>query len=105
MLIGEKKNIHIELDANVFGHLLTNPTSINLMLKILLNDCRNLIRVFPNCTMTHIFRKINRCIDRLAKTRVIKLTDFFILYEPPPVIDNLLAFDKEELFCNRLVVA
>lgn len=32
-------------------------------------------------------------------------TDFFLLYEPPPMVDNMLVFDKAEFFCNRLVVA
>ena len=59
-------NINIELDANVLVHLLTNPSSLNLMLEPLLNDCRNLIKAFPNCTVTHIFREAHRCADKLA---------------------------------------
>ena len=54
--------------------------------------------------MTHIFRKVNRCADRLVKMKAIQLIDFLILYEPSSVMDNLLTFDKTELFCNRLVV-
>ena len=59
-------NINIELDANVLVHLLTNPSSLNLMLEPLLNDCRNLIKAFPNCIVTHIFREAHRCADKLA---------------------------------------
>ena len=55
--------------------------------------------------MSHIFRETNRCVDRLATMGAVQLIDFLILYEPPPVVDNLLTFDKVELFCNRLVVA
>ena len=105
MLIGEKKNINIELDADVLVHLLTNPSSINLILEPLFNDCRNLIRALTNCTMTHIFREANRCADRRAKMEVVQLIDFLILYESSLVVDNLLPFDKVEIFCNRLVVA
>ena len=55
--------------------------------------------------MSCIFRQTNRCVDRHAKMRVVQLIDFFILYEPLLVLDNLLTFDKIELFCNGLVVA
>ena len=54
--------------------------------------------------MTHIFREANRCADIMAKMGAELVSDFQILYEPPPVVDNALAFDKAELFCNRLVV-
>ena len=74
---------------HVLVHLLTNPSFINLMLEALLNDCRILIRTFPNCTVTHIFREANKCAYRLAKMGVVQLTDFHILYEPSPVMDNL----------------
>ena len=75
-------------------HLLTNPSSINLMLEPLLNDCRNIIRAFPNCIMTHNFREANRCANRLTKMRAIQLIDFLILYQPLPVVNNVLDFDK-----------
>ena len=75
------------------------------MLEPLLNDCRNLIKTFPSCTVTHIFRKANRCADKLANMRATESTDFLLLYEPPPVVVDLLAFDKAKLFFNRMVVA
>ena len=97
-------NINIELDADVLVHLLTNPSSLNLMLEPLLNDWRNLIKAFPNYIMTHIFREANKCADKLANMGATLSSDFLLLYEPPPVMANMLAFDKAELFCNRLVV-
>ena len=97
-------NINIELDADVLVPLLTNPSSLNLMLEPLLNDCRNLIKAFPNYTVTQIFREANRCADKLANMGATQLTNFLLLYEPPPAVDNLLAFDKVEFFCNRIVV-
>lgn len=75
------------------------------MLEPLLNDCRNLIKTFPSCTMTHIFREANRCADKLANMGATQSADFLLLYEPPPVVVDLLAFDKVELFCNKMVVA
>ena len=97
-------NINIELDAEFLMRLLSNPTTINLMLEPLLNDCRTLIRSMPNCSVTHIFREVNRCADRMAKMGANLATDFLILYEPPLVVDSVLAFDKAELYCNRLFV-
>ena len=55
--------------------------------------------------MTHIFREANRCADRRAKMEVVQLIDFLILYESSLVVDNLLPFDKVEIFFNILVVA
>ena len=97
-------NVNIEFDADVLVHLLNNPSSHNLMLEPLLNDCRTLIKVFPNCTMICIFREANRCADKLANMGATQLTNFLLLYELPPAVDNLLAFDKVEFFCNRIVV-
>ncbi|KAK9996238.1 hypothetical protein SO802_020924 [Lithocarpus litseifolius] len=54
------QNINIELDAVVLVHLLSNPTSVNLMLKPLLNDYKALIRSLPNSSVTHIFMEVNR---------------------------------------------
>ncbi|XP_075649993.1 uncharacterized protein LOC142620516 [Castanea sativa] len=65
---------------------------------------KTLINSMPNCTVTHIFREANKCADIMAKMGVDLVTDFQVLYEPPPVVDNALAFDKAELFCNRLVI-
>jgi len=91
-------NFNIELDANVLVHLLNNPSSHNLMLESLLNDCRTPIKVFPSCIVTHIFREANRCADKFANMRATQPVDFLLLYEPPPAVDNLLTFDKTEFF-------
>lgn len=98
------QNINIELYVDVLVHLLTNLASDNLMLEPLLNDCKTLIRSFPNYLVTHIFREVNRCADRLAKMGAVQIIDFLILYEPPLVVDNLLVFNKAKIFCNRLIV-
>nr|POE84494.1 putative ribonuclease h protein [Quercus suber] len=64
-------NVNIELDADVLVHLLNNPSSHNLMLEPLLNDCRTLVKAFPSCIVTHIFREANRCAD-LSLSLVLK---------------------------------
>lgn len=51
--------------------------------------------------MTQIFREANRCIDKLANMGATQHMDFLLLYEPPSVVDNMLAFNKAELFCKK----
>ena len=97
-------NVNIELDADLLVHLLNNPSSHNLMLEPFLNDRRNLIKTFLSCTVTHIFREANRCVDKLANVGATQAVNFLLLYEPLPVVADLLAFDKAKLFCNRMVV-
>ena len=80
-------NVNIELDAEPILHLLSNPTTVNLMLEPLLNNCRTLIRAMPNCSVTHIYREANRCADRMTKMGADLATDFQILYEPPSVVN------------------
>nr|POE59596.1 putative ribonuclease h protein [Quercus suber] len=97
-------NVNIEFDADLIVHLLNNLSSHNLMLEPLLNDCRNLIKTFTNCTVAHIFREANRCANKLANMGATQAVNFLLLYEPPPVVVDLLAFDKTELFCNKMLV-
>ena len=73
-------NINIDLDADVLVHLLTNPSSLNLMLEPPLNDCKNLIKAFHIYTVTHIFREANRCVDKLTNMGATQPTDFLLLY-------------------------
>ena len=70
----------------------------------LLNDYRNLIKTFPSCIVAHIFREANRCTDKLANIGATQVVNFLLLYEPPHVVVDLLAFDKAKLFCNRMLV-
>ena len=70
------------------------------MLESLLNDCRNPIKTFPSCTVTHIFREVNRCADKLANIGATQAVNFLLLCK----VADLLAFDKAELFYNRMVV-
>ena len=71
-------NVNIELDADLIVHLLNNPSSHNLMLKPLLNDCRNLIKTFPSCTVAHVFRETNRCADKLANISATQAVNFLL---------------------------
>ena len=54
--------------------------------------------------MAHVYREANRCADRLARLRVDLHSDHLILYNPPPVVEDLLDSDKAGRVCNKLVV-
>ena len=73
------------------------------MLEPLLGDCRTLLKKFHSTIVQHIFREANQCADALAKFRATLSSDFVNFVNPPPVVEDLLAFDKAELFCNRLI--
>ena len=73
------------------------------MLEPLLSNCKNLTRIFTNSIVTHIFKDANRWANSLTKLGVVQWIDFLILNDPSLVVAPLLAFDKAELFCNRLV--
>ena len=47
--------------------------------------------------MSHAYRK-TKCIDNLAEMRVVQITDLLILNDPMPMMESLLAFDKNEFF-------
>ena len=92
------------MDAEYLVYFLSNTSVVNLSLEPILSDCRNLMKMFLNCTVTHVFREANRCADRLARLGADLHSDHLILYNPPPVVEDLLASDKVDHFCNRLVV-
>lgn len=46
----------------------------------------------------------DRCTDRLVRLGADLHSNHLILYNSPPVVEDLLASDKAGHFCNRLVV-
>ena len=94
----------MDMDAEFLIYLLSNTIVVNLSLEPLLSDCRNLMKMFLNYTVAHVFREVNRCVDRLARLGVDLHSNHLILYNPLPVVEDLLASDKASHFCNRLVV-
>ena len=98
------ENICVEMDAEFFVYLLSNLSIDNLSLEPLLSDCRNLMKTFPNCNVVHVYKEANRCVDKLARLGADLHSDHLILYNPPPMVEELLASDKANHVCNRLVV-
>ena len=92
----------IELDALSVVILMNNEFE-NLLMEPLLTDCRNLLKEFSNKRVIHAFRKANQCADALAKLGSQSLYSFAVFCNPPPVVEAILAFDKANMHCNRLV--
>ena len=96
--------ISIKLDAEMVVLLLKNPSTINLVMEPLLSDCRNLLQLFDNPVVQHVYREANQCADALATLGLNLHVPFMDFVHPPPVVETLLAYDKVELFCTRFVL-
>jgi hypothetical protein len=95
--------ISVEMDAEMVILLLKNSSTINLVIEPLLSDCRSLMQMFNNPVMQHAYRKANQCTDVLANLSLNLEVFFMDFVNPPPVVENLLAFDKIELFYTRMI--
>ena len=95
-------NIIIEMDALSVVFLMKNNTA-NLLMEPLLTDCRNLLSEIPNKQIVHIYREANQCIDALAKLGANSVDSFFIFLYPPPMVESIIASDKANLRCNKLI--
>ena len=97
-------NLCVDLDTAFLVYLITNPTVAHLNLEPLLSDCKNLTKSFPNCLVEHVYREANNCADRLAKMGADLNTNHLFLYNTLPVVVDLLALDKADYVCNRLII-
>ena len=82
---------------------LMNNNSVNLLMEPLLSDCKNLLKAIPNKWIEHIYREANQCADALARMGLGASTPFVGFMELPPMVESLLAFDKVDMFCNKLI--
>ena len=94
-------NLVIELDP-LSVVIFMNNGSENLLIEPLLTNCRNLLEEIPNKHMIHTYREANQCVDALAK-EAQSLANFVVFCNPPPVVEPILAWDKTNMCCNRLV--
>ena len=95
-------NLIVELDALAVVHLMKNSIT-NLSLKLLLTDCRLLLKKFPNLQIVHAYRKANQCTDVLARIGSVNNVPFILFALSPPVVAWLCTMDKEGVFCNKLI--
>ena len=85
--------------------LLKNPSIINLVMEPLLSDCRSLLQMIDNPVVQHAYKEANQCANTLVNLGLNLDVPFMDFVNLPPVVENLLAFDKIELFCTRMVCA
>ena len=95
-------NIIIEMDALSIVLLMKNNTA-NLLMEPLLTDCRNLLSKIPNKQIAHIYREANQCADALAKIGASSVGSFVDFLYPPSVVESIIASDKANMCCNRLI--
>ena len=95
-------NLIVEFDASSVVLLMKNSTC-NLLMELLLTDCRNLLKAFPNTQVVHAYREANQCTDTLAKMEAVSLTSFVVFWTPSPVVNSILAHDRANVCCNRIV--
>ena len=95
-------NLIVELDSlSVF--MLMKNNACNLLMEPLLTDFRNLLKEVPNTQVVHAYREANQCADALAKMGAASLTSFVVFWTPLPVVDSILAHDRANVCCNRIV--
>ena len=73
----------------------------------LLFDFRNFLQDFTNPVVRHVFREANQCTDTLAKIGFHLSSSFVTFVDLPLVVEeeDLLAFDKAQLYCTRMICA
>ena len=97
-------NLIIELDAKSVVQLMNN-NSINMLMDPLLIDYKTLLKAIPNKRIEHTYREANQCADAIARIGARRNFTFVVFVEPPLVVESLLARDKANTFCNRLVAS
>ena len=80
-----------------------NNTTTNLLMEPLLTDCRNLMREISNKQITHVYREANQCVNALAKLGASSLSSFVVFLNPLPMVESIIASDRANLLCNRLI--
>ena len=96
-------NLEIEMDSLVAIELVNSITTANPFLSIIVTDCRSLMERFESCSLKHIFREANGCVDLLAKTGCDQRPDFISFPNAPAHVLEALAFDVLSATHFRLI--
>ena len=94
----------VELDAKSVVQLM-NSDSSNMLMEPLLTDWRTLLKAIPNKRVEHIYSEANHYANALARIGARRNFSFVVFVEPPPMVEFLLASDKVNTFCNKLVAS
>ena len=96
-------NLEIEMDSLVAVKFVNSITTPNPFLSTIVTDCRSLMERFENCSLKHIFREANGCVDLLAKTGCDQRPDFISFPNAPAHVLEALAFDVLSATRFRLI--
>ena len=94
--------IIIELDAKALVDALNKPSHARSVVSHLFEDYRQLANRIPCLHIRHIYRKANKCADRLAKLGLHQSLDFVIHSSPPVDIIASYEADCQGLFVNKI---
>ena len=101
--------LEVEVDASSVVSLLANAAETNSEIASLVDDCRDMLKIFPQARIKHCYREGNKCADRLARIGTEMEEDFVIFEAPPSVITPLLILDKlgttQDRSCTEVVLA
>ena len=85
---------------------MVNAANTNSEFAPLVDDCRDLLKRFPQAQIKHCYREGNKCADRLARLGTDLEKNFVVFAAPPSVIVPLLVLDKlgftQERVCNEV---
>ena len=87
--------LYVELDPKIIVNILGIENNINHLLEPLLSGCRSLLKRFTRS-------KVNQYVDALATFGALQDQTFSLHFNPLPMVD-MFAFDKQELFCTRII--
>ena len=96
-------NLEIEMDSLVAVELANSITTPNIFLSAIVTDCRSLMERFELCSLKHIFREANGCVDLLTKAGYAQSSDFLSFSNALAYLLEALAFDVSNATRFRLI--
>ena len=98
--------VEVEVDASSVVSLMGNAANTYSEFTPLVDDCRDLLKRFPQAQIKHCYREGNKCADRLARIGTELEENFVVFAAPPSVIVPLLVLDKlgftQARVCNEV---
>ncbi len=83
--------------------LVNSITFSNAFLNTIVIDCKSLMKRFETCSLKHIFREANGCVNLLAKTDYDQISNYIFFSNAPAHVLEALAFDVSTVTHFRLI--
>ena len=83
--------------------LVNSITFPNAFLNTIVIDCRSLMKRFETCSLKHIFRETNGCVNLLAKADYDQIPNYIFFSNAPAHVLEALAFDVSNATHFRLI--